>query len=1015
MTAPVAQFLVALAAEQVAGLIPDWASRPLYPWEMGTDFAAIENDQETAYALTASSVDKVRDVVLDAMTAALGDGTAEQVAHELAAFGAKQPKVVQDAIAAATTDIADALGITFERAGRGLVAEADGHGVPHSAVETHPSRAARAEHRAMAATAPSWVWQRLNTVATSAGGPTAPGKAAVLDAARTTPMDGGYDLARQAVHVAHGTGRAKAAAALPDPERIYASELLDQATCGPCQQADGRQYTSEAEAAADYPDGGYRACSGGHRCRGTLVYVWPGEDRPSDEGLVPYQPLVGPTAAEREAEAAAAAKVAARKEADRLRRIRRKEKAAAAKAEAERKAAADAEARAEYDRIREADRKATADAEWEATIAKRRAEREPAWVREKREKAAREAADAARIAALPPEKRITAVDVPGKSYQRVPIDAKLLADAPELADFLTFAQDTYGDRFVMHTWSDNVRTHVADLAKIPQEVHRKVAAYIADKGRGGIYLGDTTMPGLDELQAWAGEQPRGWPPGETFDKVPGAYVPSSNALAIGKGSHGSGSLALHEFGHMADDAYRRDIMPDPPPGLPPVQYPALVPHSESKPFRAVYNEVLAVEHRGPIRPYFLQAGDAGPSEMWGEASAALWSGDPAAMRELVGSAKGAKLMTDYLESVYDPGAAAARAAAAEAEAKAKAAAEAKARRAAAAKARREAKAAADAAAQAASTGYTPAPMPYQLNLRTPVEIMTNPDYAQHEGMFRGAVNRQIASIPLAERRAAGEALKAQVLAAQPTVATPGRVIDAILADGRYKGALEVKVKGGSYNTSRRTYENHAMGIGGIPVKQRPIYGYMDRQTGEETAQWYGEVQAVLRPEVIAKRATVTFGDSLNYHLPAFRYADLEGMSGEDVLMYSPAHFPDIQAGKAWPSDYTEIQVHGGLFTEDIDHWVLDAKGGELTAAQQKIKANLEAAGHRVEIKNPTLPSWTKQGPAVDKAVEDWAAEAGRAVDDPATRAIIDRVLGMGMSPEYVGTSLKMVAAGLFDR
>lgn len=62
--------------------------------------------------------------------------------------------------------------------------------------------------------------------------------------------------------------------------RLYASELLDGATCSPCANKDGTEYTDEDAARTDYPSSGYRGCKGGTRCRGTLVKVYD-ESEPS--------------------------------------------------------------------------------------------------------------------------------------------------------------------------------------------------------------------------------------------------------------------------------------------------------------------------------------------------------------------------------------------------------------------------------------------------------------------------------------------------------------------------------------------------------------------------------------------------------------------------------------------------------------------------------------------------------------------------------------------------------------
>jgi hypothetical protein len=58
------------------------------------------------------------------------------------------------------------------------------------------------------------------------------------------------------------------------PDRIYASELLDNNTCTLCSSIDGTEYQNLDDAERDYPGGGYTDCLGRDRCRGTLVAVY---------------------------------------------------------------------------------------------------------------------------------------------------------------------------------------------------------------------------------------------------------------------------------------------------------------------------------------------------------------------------------------------------------------------------------------------------------------------------------------------------------------------------------------------------------------------------------------------------------------------------------------------------------------------------------------------------------------------------------------------------------------------
>jgi hypothetical protein len=81
------------------------------------------------------------------------------------------------------------------------------------------------------------------------------------------------DQLGNAMTAAQNTGRGAVMDA-GNPTRIYASEILDNATCALCIGIDGTQYETIADAEADYPGGGFKDCMGGGRCRGTLVAVY---------------------------------------------------------------------------------------------------------------------------------------------------------------------------------------------------------------------------------------------------------------------------------------------------------------------------------------------------------------------------------------------------------------------------------------------------------------------------------------------------------------------------------------------------------------------------------------------------------------------------------------------------------------------------------------------------------------------------------------------------------------------
>lgn len=61
----------------------------------------------------------------------------------------------------------------------------------------------------------------------------------------------------------------------------YASEILDNNTCAACAGVDGTVYNTISSAEADYV-GGYVNCSGGDRCRGTIVAVYAEEGKDAE-------------------------------------------------------------------------------------------------------------------------------------------------------------------------------------------------------------------------------------------------------------------------------------------------------------------------------------------------------------------------------------------------------------------------------------------------------------------------------------------------------------------------------------------------------------------------------------------------------------------------------------------------------------------------------------------------------------------------------------------------------------
>jgi hypothetical protein len=108
----------------------------------------------------------------------------------------------------------------------------------------------------------------------------------------------------------------------------------------------------------------------------------------------------------------------------------------------------------------------------------------------------------------------------------------------------------------------------------------------------------------------AGVRPRGWPPGQTWDSVPGLFDPSNNRVIIatrggavpatGDG-HGASNLVIHEVGHAIDHDTSA---------------------SETPEFVAARTADAAT-----LSAYESQSGEAGAEETYGESMARYHGGD----------------------------------------------------------------------------------------------------------------------------------------------------------------------------------------------------------------------------------------------------------------------------------------------------------------------------------------------------------------------------------------------------
>lgn len=93
------------------------------------------------------------------------------------------------------------------------------------------------------------------------------------------------------------------------------------------------------------------------------------------------------------------------------------------------------------------------------------------------------------------------------------------------------------------------RQHVEEMAKVPAKLLKK----LDQNGVRTFVDGDKYVTDIDAMQVLKGVQPRGYPAGETWDRVSGLYSGSTKGVIVGNPDRsGSISTMLHELGHAAD-------------------------------------------------------------------------------------------------------------------------------------------------------------------------------------------------------------------------------------------------------------------------------------------------------------------------------------------------------------------------------------------------------------------------------------------------------------------------------
>lgn len=277
--------LAGIAADRVEGRSWVGATRALFDHEVRAQvqYGDIAGDHDLTEEEVEAEIGALHVAVVAAIVAAVaGDSpptSREQVSERLRSTRRTWPPALVLAVEEGAERLASVFRRASDRGAATAAAEAIRQGLDVDAPMGVMS--ARRARESAAQVADSLV-DRLLLAGSSVADTvrSAPGAAApMLDRLRgamtETSVKQVVDDARQVTHHVYGEGRVATADTLPAPKSVYASELLDGATCDNCSTVDGREYESIAAAMEDYPDGGpYYACHGGSRCRGTLVFEW---------------------------------------------------------------------------------------------------------------------------------------------------------------------------------------------------------------------------------------------------------------------------------------------------------------------------------------------------------------------------------------------------------------------------------------------------------------------------------------------------------------------------------------------------------------------------------------------------------------------------------------------------------------------------------------------------------------------------------------------------------------------
>lgn len=241
-------------------------------------------EHEIRAAVDFELLDEAWQAALDDLVAAWRAVQARQVAELERAIAAAE--TVEDLAAIVLEPeegdvavVATVLTVLAAVALRDAVAEAEAQGIaspPEPSPEDYmPAVLDRAKATAMLLTG-SLEEAATRHAANRWGGDMGPDEVARMVRAKLDALTEAF-VAKQAAHAltaTQNTVRLAVADRQDGLTEVYASEIRDRNTCGPCRRIDGMRFASIAEAKALYPIAGFVGCEGDILCRGGLVFIY---------------------------------------------------------------------------------------------------------------------------------------------------------------------------------------------------------------------------------------------------------------------------------------------------------------------------------------------------------------------------------------------------------------------------------------------------------------------------------------------------------------------------------------------------------------------------------------------------------------------------------------------------------------------------------------------------------------------------------------------------------------------